>query len=410
MSRLRAQRAGGAAATTALAVAAAMVPALPAGASPTATGTTGGAVTVVADGLFSPRGITVGGNGEIHIAEAGVGGPNAVQAHPGTPREVTLCVGRTGAVATLTHGRLQRSVTGLVSYAGAAPDGSCDAAAIGDFAAGPQDVVAGHGVFDIVIGLGTEASNRDRVAEGAAEAAGLGTLKRVFRGGGERTVADLAAYEGEADPDRQGLGSNPASLVVRRDRTTVVADAQANTLLQVDRRGRVSTIAVLPTRDEPMPEVSCGLPPSFPPVGTPMPTKAVPSSVVLGPDGAYYIGRQTGFPGTPGASSVVRVDPRTGAVSDYATGFNGIGDIAFGPDGALYVLETARHGLIEARLCGRLEGRLSRVAGGVTREIPVPGLIAPGGVAVARDGTVYVTNRSNERGGVGQVLRVRPRR
>jgi sugar lactone lactonase YvrE len=52
-------------------------------------------------------------------------------------------------------------------------------------------------------------------------------------------------------------------------------------------------------------------------------------------------------------------------------------------------------------------GALLRVAPDGTRtQIAVP-LFAPGGVAIAKDGTIYVTNRSTSRGG-GEVLRIRP--
>jgi hypothetical protein len=57
-------------------------------------------------------------------------------------------------------------------------------------------------------------------------------------------------------------------------------------------------------------------------------------------------------------------------------------------------------------LCGP-QGRLVKVKRGVQTEIAVDGgLIAPGGVAVGRDNTIYVTNHSTEPGGAGQLLAI----
>jgi hypothetical protein len=45
------------------------------------------------------------------------------------------------------------------------------------------------------------------------------------------------------------------------------------------------------------------------------PAQAVPTSVVLGPDGAYYVGLLGGFPFAPGTSPVYRIDPALGSAA-----------------------------------------------------------------------------------------------
>ena len=50
-----------------------------------------------------------------------------------------------------------------------------------------------------------------------------------------------------------------------------------------------------------------GLPP-----GAQMPMQSVPTSIVKGPDGAYYVGELTGFPFQVGAARVWRLDDQNG--------------------------------------------------------------------------------------------------
>jgi len=75
--------------------------------------------------------------------------------------------------------------------------------------------------------------------------------------------------------------------------------------------------------------------------------------------------------------------------------------ITFGPDGSLYVLQIANP------IPNFAAGGLFRIAPDGTRtQIPVT-LTAPGGIAIANDGAIYITNNSTSPTG-GQVLRIRP--
>jgi sugar lactone lactonase YvrE len=131
--------------------------------------------------------------------------------------------------------------------------------------------------------------------------------------------------------------------------------------------------------------------------------QAVPTTVAQGPDGALYVGQLTGFPFPVGGARVYRVVAGQ-APTVYADGFTNIIDLAFGPDGTLYVLEIATNGL----LGGDLTGRLVKVRpDGAKTTILADPLVAPGGLAVGADGALYVTNRSIFAGN-GEVLRIRP--
>jgi sugar lactone lactonase YvrE len=128
----------------------------------------------------------------------------------------------------------------------------------------------------------------------------------------------------------------------------------------------------------------------------------------LGPDGNYYVGQLTGIPTPVGGANVYRVPASGGTPEVFAAGFTCIIDIAFGPDGSLYVIEITKNGLLEAFVSGDWTGALIRVAPDGTRtEIASEGLFAPGGVALGADGAFYVTNNSIF-SGTGEVLKIRP--
>lgn len=160
----------------------------------------------------------------------------------------------------------------------------------------------------------------------------------------------------------------------------------------MDAKGRITTLAVFPDRMVTGPD------------GKKTPTQSIPTSITRGPDGAYYAGELTGFPFPVGAARVYRVVPGQ-APTVYAKGFTYVIGLAFGRDGALYVLEIIKHGLFAAEKSG-LTGALIRVAPDGTRTTVLSkGLAAPSGLAVGRDGALYVSNYGTF-AGQGQVIRI----
>jgi hypothetical protein len=213
-----------------------------------------------------------------------------------------------------------------------------------------------------------------------------------------RFEADVSAYEAEANPDGGEIDTNPYSIAALTGGKTLVADAGANALLKVV-KNQISTVAVFPDRLVDAPDF-LGLPP-----GTQIPMQAVPNSVVVGPDGAYYVGELTGFPFPVGAARVYRVVPGQ-EPEIYADGFTNIIDLAFGPDGHLYVLEITKNGLLAAEMGGDFTGALIRVeSDGSHTEIASDGLVAPGGLAIGADGSMYVSNYGVF-SGLGEVVRI----
>lgn len=365
------------AATLAAVMAAALVPGIAAADSH---------VTVVAGGLNNPRGIAIGPEGRIYVVEAGTGGAGPCITG-GEGEEV--CLGGTGAIARVHKGKVTRVVTGLPSLAG--PDGSG--------ATGPHKLSFGaYGAAYLTIGLGGEPGARATLG---AEGRLLGTLSRVdLRHGRAWKLADLARFEERKNPDGRDPGSSVDSNpygVLASGWGAYTTDAGGNDLLFTDGWGRTRTVAVFHATMVDAPEF-LGLPP-----GTQIPMQAVPTSVVRGSHGQLYVGQLTGFPFPLGGASIWRVRPGH-APKVFASGFTNIVDMAVGRDGSLYVVEVAKNSL----LSGDPTGRLVKVyRNGHQRTLLESPLFAPGGIAIGRDGAIYVTNGSVLPGG-GELLRIQP--
>jgi sugar lactone lactonase YvrE len=141
-----------------------------------------------------------------------------------------------------------------------------------------------------------------------------------------------------------------------------------------------------------------------------IPVESVPTSVVVGTDGALYVGELTGGPFPVGGASVYRIAPGE-EPTVYATGFTNIIDIGFGPDGTLYVAEIVHDGLmgVFAGNAPPIGALLSVAPDGGEPSIVAIGeqLMAPGGLAVADDGSVYVST-GTLMPGAGTVVKITP--
>jgi hypothetical protein len=340
-----------------------------------------GSWKVVASGLDNPRGIAVAKNGDIWVAEAGRGGAGPCQ--PGEEQgSPASCFGASGAYTLIHHGHQKRVVTGLPSFG---DQGT------GDNAVGPSDVVADGKHVEGTIGGGGGADERAALVASAGPAAGLfDWMVKIDRDDhAARPFVDLASYETANNPDKGDIDSDAYGLAALRHGRFLVADAAGNDVLGVDHHKHVSTLAVFPDTPVAAPPF-LGLPP-----GTMIPMQAVPTTVaVRHEDPNVYVGQLTGFPFPPGAATVWGVRP-DGSTFPYATGFTNIIDIAWGPKGSLYVLEITSAGL----LANEPAGALIRVwPNGQQTTVASDGLVTPTGVAIARDGSAYVTNYGTSAG------------
>jgi hypothetical protein len=356
--------------------------------------------TVVMCELQNPRGLTFNGS-DLYVAEAGYGGLEGAPSFHGQAGG-TRYFGLTGSVSRLADGEQERIASGFPSHAGL----------LGGSAIGPNDVAfvtpsamagidaADHsfpcraGCLFVAIGLQQPPTYRTTYPF----LADFAKLARVTPSGSWSYIADIGTYEIEHDPDQSvavspKLDTNPYGLISEPSgHSLLVADAGGNSLLRVAAQGNAFAVGTF--------DISTAA------VFAPHPDDAVPTSVVAGPDGAYYVGELTGFPPVAGAANVYRL-PRSGEPPHVCvTGFTLIIDIAFDRAGNLYVLEYAGS-LIRVAPGNNVSsesvsGTCARYAGGERTTI-VTGLTNPTAIAVGPDDALYVSNRGTFRR--GQVIR-----
>jgi hypothetical protein len=210
--------------------------------------------------------------------------------------------------------------------------------------------------------------------------------------------------DGQSPPD-----SNPFDVQSFGPHAALVVDAGGNDLLRVNKHGDVEVLAVFPNElvstanikqlaGCPSPAPFCGLP-DF------IPAQAVPTSIAVDRDGYIYVGELKGFPAPTEASNIWRVSPKAnwaqcGASDDcvkvFDGGFTSIIDLAFGPDGMLYVAEldeaswaaveifgTPAGGVIKS--CNVASGNCHTVASGI------PELTA---ITFGKDDSLWATRNS----------------
>jgi hypothetical protein len=228
--------------------------------------------------------------------------------------------------------------------------------------------------------------------------AGFGQVARIGTSGEWEYVFDMAAYVATLpcdngspawcdvkEVDRGFPDSNPYAILARPDHL-VALDASANALLRVDNAGKPSLLATFPLVPKP-PVTSCTVAAVI--------ADSVPTTVVRGPDEAYYVGEHTGFPFYAGNAKVYRVVPGE-EPEVFLSGFSTINGIAFDATGEnLYVLQY-----FSPPVCGYnpgASGKIIRVHHphqlDETRSVFVAGLMKPTALTVGPDGAIYVSNK-----------------
>lgn len=279
---------------------------------------------------------------------------------------ISLIAGATVAPAPALAGD-SYTFAGAVYGMAAAPDNSL---LIADSGAGVVELKHGTGRLAVPLPGVNDAEPLGRDAMYAVTSGENGFVGKLYRAGRDGTataVADLSAYEASVNPDGADINANPFGVQpLPGGGGALVTDAGANALLRVEESGAIDWIATFPPQDvssAPAKELAgCPNPPAnlafvcaLPAV---MPAQAVPTSVVIGPDGAYYVGELKGSPAEPGTSRIWRVDPRArharcGTSKDcrvVADGFSAIVDLTVGPGGTLTVVEMEENGFLAAAL------------------------------------------------------------
>ncbi|MEY2583641.1 MAG: hypothetical protein QOE09_3490 [Ilumatobacteraceae bacterium] len=283
--------------------------------------------------------------------------------------------------------------------------------------AGPVLIYNRHGSAAGTVTPITEPANLIDIAVSPTDGTGWaivgdGSLVHQLNDGTIVPVANIPAYQaGDPDPvDQESTptDSNPYGLAIAPNGDALVADAAGNDLLRFTPEGVGSTMARFDV--ETLSTDQAG-DPTLPPT---IDAEAVPTTVTVGPDGAFYVGELKGFPFRVGSSHIWRIKPDadgawcstnapdpTHSCRVYASGYTAIQDIVFNKNNhRLYVYELAADGvlafeagfapggvfppavLLEVTRKGSHEHRTELAAGQLSQ---------PGGVVVA-GGHVYVTD------------------
>jgi hypothetical protein len=346
---------------------------------------------VVAEGLRNPFKLSFGPDGDLYVAEAGVGGDTCFAAPAPGGGTAEVCFGASGGVTRVTDGdgEQERILDDLPSWVSPSD------------AVGPSDVaVAADGTMFIAVGLGGNVHTRED--QFGADGERFGTVVEVAPDGDVSVLADLAAYEADVDPDQdqpgaeqvgEGGDSNPYGLALDDDGSLLVVDAGGNSMVRVGQDGQVALESTFPVAETEAPPF-LGLPP-----GTMIPYQFVPTAVELDDD-ATLVSQLTGFPFPVGGAAVYDVaGDDLGVVAD---GFTNVVDIATDEAGNLFVAELSQTGLPPSN------PRISQVLEDGSRKVllnaaELGGL--PTGLAVGPDGMVYVALGLT---GEGTVVRVDP--
>ncbi len=219
------------------------------------------------------------------------------------------------------------------------------------------------------------------------------------------TLNDPDAFEGLMWKDQRceflpgvfsaGPQSNPYHLIAGRNEI-YVADAAGNTVLNSGRDGILDWVAIL---TPPLDGAGEFMVLFTLPDGTNCYVQPVPTSVAMDDDGNLFVGELTGVPSIPGLSRVWRIEAGASNVtcpsSECTQAFSGmtsIIDLAFGPDGMLYVVEYDEAGWLAATSGGApLGGTVNRcdTNDGTCSEVAT-GLFLPSAIAFDKWGDLWL--------------------
>jgi len=323
----------------------------------TAAGRTAVSISTVAGRLDHPNGIAFARDGTMYVTEMGHGG-DSCYAEPnflGFGDLGPVCYGQTGAVTRIKNGHRDRIVQGLFSMGVLG----------GAVSVGAEDLTFDGSGRLLVVMAARAACQPTSVFAWWAQA----QIGKVLWTTGKhlRVAADVGGRQcGRGMPS-----SFPAGLATAGDRLYVADGGSGEMLLM---RGK-----------------------TFRSLGSVKGT--FPLSAAIGPDGAVY----AGVCNCDGTGKVIRYAPgKPPAI--IADGLGWVSGIAFAPDGTLYVSDihfdekdqTAAH------------GELLRIGkkGAVTTVVPQGRLEWPGHIAFGPDGALYVVNHVHW-SAAGEILRIK---
>lgn len=279
---------------------------------------------LIVGGLLNPRGIVVGPDGMLYVAEAGQGGDATI-----VVEGQTFNIGHTGRIS-----KIDPSTGARTTVADGLPSNSHP-----EFGTtGPADVAFLGGQLYYVQTHGGAAWGFPDEPTG---------LYRVNADGTVTLVADIGAFNvanpvSDVTSGRQfdiEPGGNPYRMTVRGGAFYVV-DGNQNQVMKVTVDGTITRLTEFP--------------------GHPVSTGITYDSS----GGPFYVAMLGKFPFPPEEGKVVSVGATTGDVHVVASGYSALTDVGIGPGGQLYALQFADQAPPGGPPLAPFSGKVLRVTGG----------------------------------------------
>ncbi len=318
-------------------------------------------VEIYASGLVNPKGMAFAEDGTLYVAESGSPGDVMVPLPVNFGGEGPI--GMTARVSKIPPGgERQDAITALPNiglYGGVEMLG---AGAVTNLDGQLYEVAAGHMTVSPA-------------------------LSRINDADELEFVADIGAYN-KANPPPPSNGDavplgNPYDLVASEG-NLYVTDGNFNRILKVTPAGDISIFAAWEN-------------------------SPVTVGAATGPDGSIYVAQFSPAPYTEGSARIDRVELDGTITEGVVTNLTTPIDLAFAPDGTMYVLRFAAEFSPEKKRYIAFGGEVQRVLPDGSIEPVVTNLVFPTAMTFGPDGALYVANFGNESNeGQGHILRVVP--